>query len=190
MATVARTTHAKAGDQDCCILFATARRGSPGLNTPPRACAKVLGQLRGASGQFPRPQTKPPGGQPMRAREQSKAAPRARGGQDTSLEEARNPHRLVASPPAQIARPQLTRAAGPFPTRKGCPRIARAHPRRQAAPGLQNKRCQALEAVEAVLPTGSRAQQPALRPTDRQHGGRPRPAEADKTTFTSGPQRS
>ena len=127
MATVARTTHAKAGDQDCCILFATARRGSPGLNTPPRACAKVLGQLRGASGQFPRPQTKPPGGQPMRAREQSKAAPRARGAQDTSIPHGRLARTTATQPPAQLNEAALARGSRPFPDEEGLPAQPRLH---------------------------------------------------------------
>ena len=39
----------------------TARRGSSGLRAPPRACASVLGQLRGAVGNFRDPKPRPPG---------------------------------------------------------------------------------------------------------------------------------
>ena len=83
----------------------------------------------------------------MRARERSKAAPRARGAPDTFIPDGRLARTYSYTAPHRLTRRKLARGSGPFPTRKGCPRIARAHPRRQAAPGLQSKRCCAPEAA-------------------------------------------
>ena len=85
----------------------------------------------------------------MRVREQSKAAPRPRGAQDTPIREGTKPPGLVASPPAQIARPQLAEGSRPFPDEEGLPAHCACTPQ---APGSAGAAKQALPSTRSGGP--------------------------------------
>ena len=65
--------------------------------------------------------------QPMRAREQSKAAPRPRGAQDTSIPHDRLARTTATQPPAQLNEAALTRGSRPCPDEEGLPALPRLH---------------------------------------------------------------
>jgi len=141
---------------------ATARGRSTGLRAPPRASTSTLGQLRGAAGNFRDP-TKP---------SQTRAAHACPGAIEGCAASPQGPGHVPSgcqatlvslhSPRPSLTRRHLARGAGPFPTRKGCPRSRGCTTWPPIAPGLQSKRCRAPEAAKAVAPQGSRreARQP------------------------------
>ena len=65
--------------------------------------------------------------QPMRAREPSKAAPRARGAPDTSIRDGRLARATATQPPAQLNEAALARGSRPFPDAEGLPAQPRLH---------------------------------------------------------------
>ena len=65
--------------------------------------------------------------QPMRAREQSKAAPRARGAPVTSIPHGRLARTTATQPPAQLNEAALTRGSRPCPDEEGLPALPRLH---------------------------------------------------------------
>ena len=63
----------------------------------------------------------------MRARERSKAAPRARGAPDMSIPHGRLARTTATQPPAQLNEAALARGSRPFPDAKGLPAQPRLH---------------------------------------------------------------
>ena len=63
----------------------------------------------------------------MRARDQSKAAPRARGAPDMSIPHGRLARTTATQPPAQLNEAALARGSRPFPDEEGLPAQPRLH---------------------------------------------------------------
>ena len=63
----------------------------------------------------------------MRARERSKAAPRARGARDTSIPHGRLARTYSYTAPAQLNEAALTRGSRPCPDEEGLPALPRLH---------------------------------------------------------------
>ena len=89
----------------------------------------------------------------MRARRRSKAAPRARGAQDTSIPHGRLARTTATQPPAQLNEAALTRGSRPRPDEEGLPALPRLHYLATYMPGLQPALPRA-EAAKAVAPDG------------------------------------
>ena len=106
---------------------ATPRGRSAGLRPPPRASTSPLRPIRGAVGNFRDPTNQAGQPQPMRARERSKAAPRARGARDTSIPHGRLARTTATQPPAQLNEAALARGSRPFPDEEGLPAQPRLH---------------------------------------------------------------
>ena len=129
---------------------ATPRGRSAGLRPPPRASTSPLRPIRGAVGNFRDPTNQAGQPQPMRARERSKAAPRARGARDTSIPHGRLARTTATQPPAQLNEAALARGSRPFPDEEGLP----------AQPRLHYLATYSARAAKQALPSSSRAVAP------------------------------
>ena len=101
-----------------------AQQPSARLPEPPQAPPDQYEAQRAIS-ETPQNQGRQP--QPMRAREQSKAAPRARGAPDTSIPHGRLARTTATQPPAQLNEAALARGSRPFPDEEGLPAQPRLH---------------------------------------------------------------
>ena len=101
-----------------------AQQPSARLPEPPQAPSDPY-EAQWAISETPKPNARQL--QPMRARERSKAAPRARGAQDTSIPHGRLARTTATQPPAQLNEAALARGSRPFPDEEGLPAQPRLH---------------------------------------------------------------
>ena len=101
-----------------------ARQASAHLPGPPQAPSDQY-EAQWAISETPADHQGQP--QPMRAREQSKAAPRARGAPVTSIPHGRLARTTATQPPAQLNEAALTRGSRPCPDEEGLPALPRLH---------------------------------------------------------------